>query len=214
MKQSAPTVPAPLEGATPPGRAPVQQRSRARLELLAGVAAALIAVRGSDAMRMSDVAQRAGVSIGSLYQYFPDKAAILRTLAERYNAEGRACIEAELAGAQDLPGLREAFGRLIDTYYALFLAEPVIRDIWSGAQSIKGLRELELENSRANAELLAAAMARVRPDASRAELALSAFLVMDLGEAAMRLAISVDRAEGDALVEAYKRMALREIAPA
>ena len=68
--------------------------------------------------------------------------------------------------------------------------------------------------SRANAELLAAAMARVRPDASRAELALSAFLVMDLGEAAMRLAISVDRAEGDALVEAYKRMALREIAPA
>ena len=214
MKPSAPTVPAPLEGATPPGRSPVQQRSRERLELLAGVAAALIAERGSDAMRMSDVAQRAGVSIGSLYQYFPDKAAILRTLAERYNAEGRACIEAELAGAQDLPGLREAFGRLIDTYYALFLAEPVIRDIWSGAQSIKGLRELELENSRANAELLAAAMARVRPDASRAELALSAFLVMDLGEAAMRLAISVDRAEGDALVEAYKRMALREIAPA
>jgi hypothetical protein len=36
---------------------------------------------------------------------------------------------------------------------------------------------------------------------------------MQLGEATMRLAISVDRSEGDGLVEAYKRMALREIAP-
>jgi hypothetical protein len=35
---------------------------------------------------------------------------------------------------------------------------------------------------------------------------------MQLGEATMRLAISVGRSEGDALVDAYKRMALREIA--
>lgn len=34
---------------------------------------------------------------------------------------------------------------------------------------------------------------------------------MSLGEATMRLAISVERAEGDALVEAYKRMVLREL---
>ncbi len=55
-------------------------------------------------------------------------------------------------------------------------------------------------------------MARTRPDADRAELENSAFLIMSLGESTMRLAISVERDEGDALVEAYKRMALREIA--
>ncbi len=45
-------------------------------------------------MRMSEVAEKAGISIGSLYQYFPDKSAIVRTLAERYNAYSRECIEA------------------------------------------------------------------------------------------------------------------------
>lgn len=36
---------------------------------------------------------------------------------------------------------------------------------------------------------------------------------MQLGKATMRLAISVDRRKGDALVAIYRRMALREIAP-
>ncbi len=177
------------------------------------VAMALIAEGGSDAMRMGEVAERAGVSIGSLYQYFPDKAAIIRTLAQRYNALGRACIEAELVKVRDLAGLREAFGGLIDTYYAMFLAEPVMRDIWSATQADQALRDFELDESRANGALLAATLVRLRPDADPAELARSALLVMHLGETAMRLAISVGRREGAALVETYKRMALREIAP-
>ena len=60
---------------------------------------------------------------------------------------------------------------------------------------------------------LAAALAWIDPAADPAELSTRALLVMQLGEATMRLAISVGREEGDALVEAYKRMALRELAP-
>ena len=110
-----------------------------------------------------------------------------------------------------LAGLQEAFGRLIDIYYGLFLAEPVMRDVWSGMQADKALREVELAESRANGALLAEAMLRVRPDADPEKLSHSAFLIMSLGEATMRLAISVERAEGDALVETYKRMVLREM---
>jgi AcrR family transcriptional regulator len=192
-------------------RAPMQSRSRERVELILAVARELIAEQGSDAMRMGEVAERAGISIGSLYQYFPDKAAIIRALAERYNAEGRACIEAELAGVRTTTELREAFGRLVDTYYRLFLAEPVMRDIWSGTQADKELHDLELEDSRANGALLAEAMARVRPRANRTRLETSAFLIMYMGEATMRLAVSVGRREGDRLVASYKRMVLREM---
>ncbi|TIM19850.1 MAG: TetR/AcrR family transcriptional regulator, partial [Mesorhizobium sp.] len=39
----------------------------------------------------------------------------------------------------------------------------------------------------------------------------TAFLIWQMGEATMRLAISVERQEGDDLVAAYKRMALREL---
>jgi AcrR family transcriptional regulator len=191
-------------------RSPSQSRSRERVERILAAASALIAEAGSDAMRMSDVAERAKVSIGSLYQYFPDKGAVIRTLAERCNAQGRECIEEGLAGVRDIAGLKKAFSELVDTYYGMFLAEPVMRDIWSGTQADKELRDIDLADSRANGALLAEVLSRLRPDADPSELAHSAFLVMHLGEATMRLAISVDRAEGDALVEAYKRMAVRE----
>ena len=111
-----------------------------------------------------------------------------------------------------MTGLCSAFGQLIDIYYAMFLAEPVMRDIWSGTQADKGLRDIELEDSRANGAVLADALERLSPDANRAELEVSAFLIMQLGEATMRLAISVGRSEGDALVAAYKQMVLRQIA--
>ena len=192
-------------------REPNQHRSRERVERILAAAAALIAEKGSDAMRMGEVAAKAGVSVGSLYQYFPDKAAIILRLAERYNAEGRACIQAALAGPRSMKELRAAFMGLVDTYYALFLAGPVMRDIWSGTQADKALREIELADSRANGAILAEALARLRPAADRAALATSAFLIMQLGEATMRLAISVERAEGDALVAAYKRLVDREL---
>jgi len=194
-------------------RAPSQRRSRERVERILAVATELIAARGSDALRMAEVAAKAEISIGSLYQYFPDKAAIIRALAERYSAEGRACIEEGLREVRDAAGLRRAFGALVDTYYGLFLAEPVMRDIWSGLQADKGLREIDLEDSRINGRVLADVLARIDPEADRADLFTRAFLVMQLGEATMRLAVSVGRDEGDALVEAYKRMALRELAP-
>ncbi|TJW16038.1 MAG: TetR/AcrR family transcriptional regulator [Mesorhizobium sp.] len=195
----------------PPRRAPSQQRSRERVERMLTAASALIAGQGSDAMRMGEVAERAGVSIGSLYQFFPDKRAIIRALAERYTTQSQACIAAALAEVSDADSLRRAFSELVDTYYGLFLAEPVMRDIWSGTQADKALRELELADSRANAEFLTAVLKRLRPDANPAALETTALLIWQMGEAAMRLAISVERQEGDRLVAAYKRMALREL---
>ena len=198
-------------GSTAARREPSQQRSRERVERMLAAAAALIEEKGSDTMRMGEVAERAGVSIGSLYQFFPDKAAIIRTLAERYNALGRDCIQTELSAASDRTGLKDAFSRLVDIYYGMFLTEPVMRDVWSGMQADKTLRKVELGESRLNGALLADAMRRLRPEADREGIERSAFLIMSLGEATMRLAISVERAEGDSLVEAYKRMAIREI---
>jgi len=52
-------------------------------------AAELMAEKGSEAFRMSDIVERSGVPFGSPYQYFPDKTAIIDTLAERYNNSTR-----------------------------------------------------------------------------------------------------------------------------
>ena len=195
-----------------PRRELIQKRSRERVERMLAVASALIAEKGSDALRMGEVAEKAGVSIGSLYQFFPDKSAIIRALADRYQKESETCISEALAEVRDRKGLEKAFSELVDIYYGIFLAEPVMRDIWSGTQADKALRELELAHSRANAGMLLAVLKRLRPNEDAAALETSAFLIWQLGEATMRLAVSVDRAEGDRLVAAYKRMALSELA--
>lgn len=189
-------------------RQPSQRRSREKVERILECATTLIAEGGSDAMRMSEVAARAGISIGALYQYFPDKSAIIRALAERCTSGSRHCIEDGLRGVHSLAAFRTAFGNLIDTYYALFLAEPVMRDIWSGTQADPALRQIELADSRATGAILADVLAPLRGDADRVQLDAESFLVMHLGEATMRLAVSLDRAEGDTMVEAYKEMVL------
>jgi hypothetical protein len=87
-----------------------------------------------------------------------------------------------------------------------------MRDIWSGTQADKALRALELEDSRASARLLTQALLRVEPQRDAGATEKLAFLVWQLGEAAVRLAVSVEQAEGEAMLETYKRMALRELA--
>ena len=192
-------------------RNPTQQRSRERQERILAVATQLIASKGSDQLKMSEIAERCEISIGSLYQYFPDKSSVIQTLAERYNAESRRCIEEALAAVEDAPGLNAAFCALLDEYYEIVLASPAMRDIWSGMQADKQLMALELQESRVAGGLLADAMMRVYLGRVAGEVQASAFLIWHLGEATMRLAISCEPEEGRGLVEAFKRMALREI---
>lgn len=190
---------------------PTQKRARERVERILDVARDLIAESGSEAMKMSEVAQRAGISIGSLYQYFPDKAAIIRTLAEQYYALGRNCIGNALDEVWTPEALQSAFAALVDEYYGMFLEEPVMRDIWSGMQADKALCALDLEDSRENGRVLAKAMLRALPGRDPQMAERSAFLIFHLGEATMRLAIQLDAAEGRAVVDEYKRMALRHM---
>lgn len=206
MRKMPPADASPRAGAAPPaaGRRPVQARSRARQERILDIAAGLLAAGGSEHLRMSEVARQAGVSIGSLYQYFPDKAALMRGLAQKHFDASRACIEAAIAEAQDLAALRRAFEQLVDEYFEICAAEPVVREVWSGLQADPVLREIELKESAACGALLARALARVRP-AGR-DLSSAAFLAWHLGEATVRLALGMPRAEARRLLRVYKQM--------
>lgn len=193
-------------------RKPVQQRSQDRLERILSVAKSLIAQHGSEPLKMSEIADLAGISIGSLYQYFPDKRSILRTLAEQYAAESRHCIEEALATVHDQASLAAAFSALVDQYHAMFLNSPVRRDIISGMRADRALMLIELAESKVCGGFLAAAIRRAHPKAEAKEIGALAFLIWQLGEETMRLALMHRRSEGAALVEAYKRMSLRAMA--
>ncbi len=75
---------------------PRQSRSRATFNAVLDASAHILKSGGFDALNTNRVAETAGVSIGSLYQYFPDKFAILQALRERHVADMRALVAAYL----------------------------------------------------------------------------------------------------------------------
>lgn len=81
----------PDEAETPRARKPVRKRGEARVRALLAAAEGVIAERGVEAATMTEIAERAGASIGSLYQFFPTKALIADALhgdlMERFQAE-------------------------------------------------------------------------------------------------------------------------------
>ena len=67
-----------------PRKSPTQERSRFTVEQIVQAATQVFADRGYAGSTTNHIAERAGVSIGSLYQYFPNKEAILVSLAKRH----------------------------------------------------------------------------------------------------------------------------------
>jgi AcrR family transcriptional regulator len=62
---------------------PSQDRSRFTIEAILDATAQLLDAGPFSGVTTNHIAQRAGVSIGTLYQYFPNKSAVLTALADR-----------------------------------------------------------------------------------------------------------------------------------
>jgi AcrR family transcriptional regulator len=84
-------------GAAAPRKRPAQRRSTETVERILDVAARLFDERGYRGTTTNHVAAEAGISIGSLYQYFPNKDALLVALAERHLAASSAMFDRALA---------------------------------------------------------------------------------------------------------------------
>ncbi|WP_374570605.1 TetR/AcrR family transcriptional regulator [Phenylobacterium sp.] len=87
--------------AAEPRRRPKQERSKATETAVLEAAAQILEEAGEAGFNTNRVAERAGVSIGSLYQYFPNKQAILVALSRREVGRMRERMAAEIAGAAD-----------------------------------------------------------------------------------------------------------------
>jgi len=111
-----------------PRRTPVQDRSAATFEAIVEAAAQVFERHGYAAGTTNRIAQRAGVSIGSLYQYFPNKDAILVALIERHVEEGESAL-APLIGRlaeHPAPSVGEALERIVHSMLELHRKRPIL----------------------------------------------------------------------------------------
>jgi AcrR family transcriptional regulator len=192
-------------------RIPRQQRARERVEAILAAAQELIVESGSDAMKMSEVAARAGVPIGSVYQYFPDKSAILRELALRFMERVHTVLAAGLVGLGSKAEAIDRLDGLLAGYYRFFVDEPAIREVWAATQSDKDLQRLDVDDSRSNGALLAEALAPFVAPGDEERLEVVCLLFVHLAGAAGRLAIAVDPAEGERMVAELRLVVRRHL---
>lgn len=81
-----------------PRKRPKQERSQATVQAILSATAHILIEDGYDKLTTNRVADRAGVSIGSLYQYFPNKKALIFALAEHHANEMMQLAQHHLSG--------------------------------------------------------------------------------------------------------------------
>lgn len=112
---------------TRPRKRPSQARSRATVDAIVEAAARILESRGHDGFTTNAVAERAGVGIGTLYQYFPDKDSLVGALIARETSRlveeaeaaltlpsGPAALDALMRAAVGHQLRRPALARLLD----------------------------------------------------------------------------------------------------
>lgn len=102
---------------------PKQARAQATIDAILGAAAQTLTEVGYDRATTNVIAKRAGVSIGSLYQYFPHKEALVTALCERHLAEMTSLLIGEVAAMRGLP-LAEAVHALVRSLLRAHSVDP------------------------------------------------------------------------------------------
>ena len=109
---------------TVPRKNPSQERSRATVDAIVDATARVLVRDGYDALSTNRVAREAGVSVGSLYQYFPGKEALVAAVMERHASRLQEHIAARMADAPPGATAEEVATELIRAMLGAQMAEP------------------------------------------------------------------------------------------
>ncbi|MFV8751313.1 TetR/AcrR family transcriptional regulator [Nannocystaceae bacterium ST9] len=178
----------PSKPATARRKQPRQDRSKLTVDAILEATERVLASRGLEATTTTEVAEIAGVSVGTLYQYFPNKQALVAAVIEARLDRDLAAIDETLARARALP-LREGLQELARTQVRLYGSEPALyREMVAALAELERARRVELiiEHTIAGlAELLAA-----RPDEhDHPEPEIAAWVMVHNGVQLMRAAV-------------------------
>lgn len=170
-----------------PRKLPRQERSQTTVAAILEAAIELFSTRGFADTSTNAVARRAGISIGSLYQYFPNKDAIIVALFDRH-LDGVERLVAESLGWLRDPSvrLRDGIRRLLESLAALHDRDPRLAHATDphGAGAIAGEALLRRRETQFRQHLVA--VLEARPDVRPGNRELMATLLYEIVEAMSR----------------------------
>lgn len=186
---------------------PVQARSREKVARILKAALELAEITGSLDLKMTEVAQRAGVAVGTLYQFFPTRTGLIAKLF----ADEMAAIDNRVTIAVETAKSTDALADQIETELRLQLdlvrQRPGLRLIWASAALDPAIEAADLRNTRQNADQLTEHMVDVLPEtADRSAIHATALLICHLWGSVIRLCVQSPAQEEGAILRAYAHM--------
>jgi AcrR family transcriptional regulator len=143
-----------------PRKLPRQDRSRVTVEAILEATTHILTEKGYDQTNTNVIAELAGVSIGSLYQYFPNKESLMVALMEQHSHEIAALIESKLNHLFDDPP-EIAIPELVKAVIAVHGINPRLHQVLS--EEIPRSERLKMQQADEHiAELLRAYLERWR----------------------------------------------------
>ncbi len=121
-------------------RKPQQARGQRRVNTILDAASQVFSELGYEAATTNIIAIRANTSIGSLYQFFPNKEAILSAIATRYTAQIGSLLD-KVFESHTLP-LPVQVTTLIDTLTDFYLANPAFQPLFHAVPASSVMRHV------------------------------------------------------------------------
>ena len=173
---------------TNPRKAASQERSRLTVNSLLEATARILIREGFDKASTNRIAEVAGVSVGSLYQYFPSKEALVAALIDRHNQKVMQAVRTELAEAVNLP-MEHAVRKLVGVAVKAHRIDPKLHRVLAEQIPRTGkLENIETFN-RENYALFRTYLEAHRHEIRPVDLELAAFVCVTSIEALTHTAV-------------------------
>jgi AcrR family transcriptional regulator len=166
----------PPKPSTNPRKQPQQDRSRVTVEAILEATTHILTEEGYDKANTNRIAERAGISIGSLYQYFPNKESLMAALIEQHSNEMAELVETKLNNLFDSP-LEIVVPELIRAVIAAHAINPRLHQVLSEEMPRLG-KSIQMEQAQARiAQILRSYLDRWRDSIEPQNLEMTVFIL-------------------------------------
>jgi AcrR family transcriptional regulator len=180
-----------------------QARGERRIEQILDAAAAVFAEVGYERATTNGIAGKAGISPGSLYQFFPNKEAIAAALADRY-ASGLRALDAALDRAEALP-LDALIDGVVDPIVAFNVANPGFKVLLADPAVPERVSAASRQLGEALVDRVESLIGASAPRATSAERQRSTVVTVQLFKALLPVIVASSARDRAAYVRELKR---------
>ena len=191
-----------------PRNQPVQRRAMARRDQILTVTAELLEEVGQDDLTTILVAKRVGISVGTLYHYFPNKYAIMYALAEHWVNEMDVALQSLAAENIESYSVKVFVERSVEQMLNVYRNQQGLLPLVQAMYGVPELKELDLIHDELIISAMAAMFKRMDISKRKHELRRLGRTYLELSHALIMVVVNQNRPDGDKTLGDLKYLAL------